>query len=345
MQTGIGKMNICIIGGSGFIGGYLIDILKNGHNVLNIDKAKSLRHPDVAFSECDIRDYQKLNQCIPSGTDFIVLLAAEHRDDVSPTSLYYEVNVEGTQNVLRVMNEKQIVNILFTSSVAVYGLNKVKPNESSATDPFNHYGKSKLEAENVLKKWYDADERNRSLTIIRPTVIFGPGNRGNVYNLLSQISSGKFMMIGNGNNRKSMAYVENIAAFIAHSITSNYKKIQYFNYIDKPDLTTKELVTQAELAIGKKIIPVRIPYWFGYSAAAFLDVIFGIAKKKNPISAVRVKKFCATTQFESTTIEATGFKAPFTLQKGLEITIKSIITEKNKPGYNTHLPTLVDADD
>ena len=338
-------MNICIIGGSGFIGGYLIELLKERHTLLNVDKVKSLRHKELSFAQCDITDYKKLQQSIPSEVDLIVLLAAEHRDDVTPTSKYYDVNVAGTQNVLRVMAEKGIHKIIFTSSVAVYGLNKQEPDEFSPTDPFNHYGKSKLDAENVLRTWYDNDQIGKSLIITRPTVIFGPGNRGNVYNLLSQISSGKFMMIGNGNNRKSMAYVENIAGFIAHCIDSNLNKFHLFNYIDKPDLSTKELVTQAEMAIGKKIIPLRIPYWIGYSTAKFLDIVLGLAKKKNPISAVRVKKFCATTQFESATIQATGFKAPFTLQKGLEITIKSIIGEKNKPVQNQRLPVIVDADD
>jgi nucleoside-diphosphate-sugar epimerase len=321
-------MNICIIGGSGFIGGYLIEILKNHHNIINIDKVKSRGHEGVEYKGCDIRDYEKLKQCIPSDTDYIILLAAEHRDDVSPTSLYYDVNVEGTHNVLKVMTEKQIENILFTSSVSVYGLNKNRPDEFSTTDPFNHYGKSKLEAENVLRRWFDNDQNGKSLIIIRPTVIFGPGNRGNVYNLLSQISSGKFMMVGKGNNKKSMAYVENIAGFINHCINSNLRKYHLFNYIDKPDLSTKELVTHAELAIGKKILPIKIPYWAGYATAKVLDVVLGLLKKKNPISAVRVKKFCATTQFDSATIQATGFKAPIALEKGLEITIKSIQAEK-----------------
>ncbi|HEX8357531.1 MAG TPA: NAD-dependent epimerase/dehydratase family protein, partial [Segetibacter sp.] len=298
------------------------------HQLTNIDKVKSVKHPDVTFAQCDIRDYKKLQQAIPSNTNFIILLAAEHRDDVSPTSLYYDVNVEGTHNVLKVMTEKNIDNILFTSSVAVYGLNKNCPDEFSPADPFNHYGKSKLEAENVLRRWYDNDQHKKALIIIRPTVIFGPGNRGNVYNLLAQISSGRFIMVGKGNNKKSMGYVANIAEFISHCVDANYKEYHLFNYIDKPDFSTRELVTQAEAAIGKKILPIKIPYLVGYATAKSLDIVLGLLKKKNPISAVRVKKFCATTQFDSSTIQATGYKAPFSLEKGLEITIKSIQEEK-----------------
>ncbi|MDB5249675.1 MAG: Nucleoside-diphosphate-sugar epimerase [Segetibacter sp.] len=335
-------MNICIIGGSGFIGGYLIDILKRDHSVLNIDKIRSSLHSDIAFNECDIRDYKKLKQSIPSTTDFIVLLAAEHRDDVSPTSLYYEVNVEGTHNVLKIMNEKHIENILFTSSVSVYGLNKNNPDEFSPADPFNHYGKSKLEAEEVLRRWFDNDQNGKTLIILRPTVIFGPGNRGNVYNLLAQISLGKFLMVGKGTNKKSMAYVENLAGFISHCINSGSKKFHLYNYVDKPDLTTTELVEQAELAIGKKILPVKIPYWVGFATAKILDIVFGLLKKKNSLSAVRVKKFCATTQFDSATIQATGYIAPFTLAKGLEITIKSI-TENKKIIFSERLTPIITA--
>lgn len=320
---------ICIIGGSGFIGGYLIDILKAHNNIINIDKVNSIRHKDVTFKQCDIRDYKKLKQVIPSNTNFIILLAAEHRDDVTPTSLYYDVNVEGTHNVLKVMTEKHIENIIFTSSVSVYGLNKNNPDELSDTFPFNHYGKSKLEAERLLRRWFENDQNGKSLVILRPTVVFGPGNRGNVYNLLRQIATGKFVMVGKGNNKKSMAYVENVASFISHCIEMNYKKYHLFNYIDKPDITTKELVSEAEVAIGKKIIPFRIPYIIGFAVAKSLDIILGVLKKKNPLSAVRIKKFCATTQFDSSTIQVTGFTAPFTLEKGLQITIRSIFAEKN----------------
>ncbi len=333
-------MNICIIGGSGFIGSCLIDILKSDHSILNIDKTESVKHKDIAYKQCDIRDYKKLQKSIPSKTDFIVLLAAEHRDDVSPVSLYYDVNVEGTHNVLKVMSEKHIQNIIFTSSVAVYGLNRHKPDEFSPANPFNHYGKSILEAENVLRRWYENDQNGKSLIILRPTVIFGPGNRGNVYNLLKQISSKRFMMVGKGNNKKSMAYVENVAGFIVHCIYANYKKYHLFNYIDKPDLSTKELVANAEQAIGQKILPIRIPYWFGYTTAKFLDIVLGVFKKKNPISAVRVKKFCATTQFDSATIQATGFVPRYTLEKGLEITIKSIIKEQDNSSFAIRMPVM-----
>ena len=93
--------------------------------------------------------------------DRLVLLAAEHRDDVSPVSKYYDTNVQGTQNVLDEIDRVGCKHIIFTSSVAVYGLNKANPNENHPVDPFNHYGKSKWEAEKVIKAWYDKNPEGK----------------------------------------------------------------------------------------------------------------------------------------------------------------------------------------
>ncbi len=319
-------MNVCVIGGSGFIGSHLINSIAAQHTVTNVDKQLPIQpNEKVKNIIADVRDYDALLAAIPDNTEYVVLLAAEHRDDVSPISLYYDVNVEGVHNVLKVMAEKHLEHIIFTSSVSVYGLNKKNPDELSGTDPFNHYGKSKLEAEQVLRRWFDNDRNGKSLIIVRPTVTFGPGNKGNVYNLLHQIASGNFVMIGRGKNKKSMAYVENVAGFIKHCLEKHFKGYHLFNYIDKPDLATKELVQHAEAALGKKIIPIKIPYFIGYTGGVFLDLISKITKKKFSVSAVRVKKFCATTQFSSATIQTTNYKPKKTLAEGLEITIKSIV--------------------
>lgn len=324
-------MNVCVIGGSGFIGTHLIKSLANHHQVTNIDKQlPSFQLENVTSIEADIRDYEKLRDAIPDETNYIILLAAEHTDDVSPISLYYEVNVDGAHNVLKVMTEKNIEHIIFTSSVAVYGLNKKNPDEFSETGPFNHYGKSKLEAENALRRWFENDRNGKSLIIIRPTVTFGPGNKGNVHNLLKQIESGKFIMVGRGKNKKSMAYVENVAGFMSFCLDKKYKGYHLFNYIDKPDLSTKELVKQAEESLGKKIFPIKIPYFIGYIGGKVLDFVSRLTHKKFPISAVRVKKFCATTQFSSVNIQTTNYKPIKTLTEGLEITIKSIVNNKQK---------------
>lgn len=314
-------MKITLIGASGFVGTRLIDLLhkSNRYELQNIDKQQSPFFPELTVIG-DVRDKEKLTELL-KGTDIVVLLAAEHRDDVSPLSLYYEVNVGGMQNTLAAMESNGIKRIVFTSSVAVYGLNKKNPNEEHPKDPFNHYGKSKWLAEMELGKWY-REHPDWNINILRPTVIFGERNRGNVYNLLRQISSGKFLMVGKGENQKSMAYVGNIVAFLKYLIENKVQGYNVYNYIDKPDFTMNELVGHVSKVLDKHIPMTHFPYWLGMLGGYAFDLLAFITRKKLTISSVRVKKFCATTQFDASKAIATGFKAPYSLGEGLARTLE-----------------------
>ncbi len=312
---------IAIIGGSGFVGTRLIELLKQDESLelKNIDKQQSRFYPEITEIG-NVLDTKALVEGL-KGIDAVVLLAAEHRDDVSPVSLYYDVNVQGMRNVLSAMEFNGIKRLVFTSSVAVYGLNKPNPAEDYPSDPFNHYGKSKWQAEQVLQEWY-ASHPDWNINILRPTVIFGERNRGNVYNLLRQISGGKFLMVGKGTNKKSMAYVGNIVAFIRYLLNERKDGYDVFNYADKPDFNMNELVAHVGKVLDKHIPSTHFPYWLGMSGGYCFDALAFVMHRKLPISSVRVKKFCATTEFDASKARSCGFKAPYSLGEGLERTLK-----------------------
>ena len=323
-------MNITLIGGSGFVGTRLLGLLgeqPEKYTLRNIDKRQSHFFPHVT-QLADVRDAEALREKI-AGSDVVVLLAAEHRDDVSPVSLYYDVNVGGMKNVLEAMLATGVRRLVFTSSVAVCGLNKENPDETHPADPFNHYGKSKWQAEEVLQQWH-AEHPDFNIGILRPTVIFGERNRGNVFNLLRQISSGRFLMIGGGRNRKSMAYVGNIVSFIRFLIDEKTEGYNVYNYVDKPDFTMNELVFHVSEVLGKHIPTTHVPYWLGMLGGKCFDLLAAITRKKLTISSVRVKKFCATTQFDARKAHASGFSAPYTLGQGLERTLRFEFIEPPK---------------
>ena len=312
-------MNICTIGGSGFVGTRLISLLQDGNTVINLDKAPSALHGALTQTS-DVREPESFTAQL-AGQDAVILLAAEHRDDVSPTSLYYDVNVDGMRNVLQAMDTQGVKNIVFTSSVAIYGMNQASPpNENAVEAPFNHYGKSKWEAEQVLQEWIAKGE-GRNALVIRPTVIFGEANRGNVFNLLKQIYSGKFLMIGNGRNRKSMAYVGNIVAFIKYKLKLGFSGIEIFNYVDKPDFDMNTLVSEIFRHKGLSAPKVRIPYPIGILGGYCFDLLAKVTGKKLPISSIRVKKFCSSTEINSDKLDASGFVRPVDFKEGLQRTL------------------------
>ncbi len=324
-------MKIAITGGAGFIGTQLADILiKDGHDVALIDIVPSSKYPDHSVI-VDVTDKHALVAAM-AGVDVIYHLAAEHRDDVSPVSKYYNVNVGGARNVIAAAMAHDIQTIIFTSSVAVYPL---EPEDEArgaaeihAPAPFNNYGQSKLDSEVVFLKWANEDKINRKLVTIRLVATFGAGNRGNIYTLMKQITSGKFIMIGDGQNNKSIAYVANVSAFLKYTLTLKNGSHLY-NYADKPDLKMGDFVKYVRNALGREGEGFKLPYLLGITGGAVFDVVANITGQKFPISKIRVQKFCANTIVNADKAHATEFTPPFTLQQGLQDMIEAEF--KNNP--------------
>jgi Nucleoside-diphosphate-sugar epimerases len=319
-------MQISVIGGSGFVGTRLVTrLLSSGLSVKIVDKKLSQKYPDLCV-QADVRHLDSLIQAL-SGCDVVINLAAEHRDDVTPVSLYDEVNVSGAENVCIACEKCGIKSIIFTSSVAVYGFAPIGTDETGKINYFNNYGRTKWLAEGKYRDWLAKNTVDRSLTIIRPTVIFGEQNRGNVYNLLRQIAGGKFPMIGNGKNIKSMAYVENVAAFIEYNIHNKPGEYLY-NYIDKPDFDMNTLVSEVNRILGRSTRLIHWPYFIGYCGGLFFDILACVTRKKLVISSIRVKKFCANTLFEAKNISKTDFRPPVDLVTALANTVKYEFIDK-----------------
>ena len=314
---------IGVIGGSGFIGSWLVDVILNqGHSLRIVDKRPSRRHPEL-WVEADVRDPDALRQAC-EGCEVLYNLAAEHRDNVEPVELYQAVNVDGARNVCGAAEALGIRKIIFTSTVAVYGFANGEADETAPTNPFNEYGRTKLEAEHVFAAWAGR-AADRCLTIVRPTVVFGPGNRGNVYVLLEHIAKGRSIVIGDGRNKKSMAYVGNVADFLAHALTLG-EGVHVYNYVDKPDHDMNELVALANQTLGRGRA-LRVPYALAMAAGTTCDLIGRVTGRQLSISRVRVKKYASSSQFAANRVDSAAFRPRHDLRDALINTIRHEFVE------------------
>lgn len=320
-------MKILVTGGSGFVGSNLINLLKKDKTkeILSIDKKISHWHDEIS-KKINIVDDNSVQE-IDFPADTIIHLAAEHRDDVYPKSLYDEVNVQGTENIIRYAEAKLSSTIIFFSSVAVYGFAELGTDESGEVNPFNDYGRTKWLAEQKLRQWYETAPDERTLIIVRPTVIFGPRNRGNFFNLINQVNKNKFLMVGSGKNKKSLAFIDNIVDFVSHCMNLPKGKSYLYNYVDQPESDMNNIIETIYKGLDKSIPNIRIPYFVATAGALLFDIAAMFTKRKFPVSRIRIKKFCANTSF-NTALGETGFKASHSIEDAI---IKTVMFEFKNP--------------
>ena len=312
-------MRIALIGGSGFIGSVLARGLRDaGHTLVNLD----LRPPrDPALFERaivgDLRHPAAVAAAL-RGCEAVFNLAAAHHDQGIETATYFAVNEAGMQTVCTVMAEFGINRLCFYSSVAVYGESDEACAEDSPTNASSPYGASKLAGEKVCQAWV-AQQPDRRLLVIRPTVVFGPGNTANMYALIRQVASRRYVQVGAGTNVKSICYVDNLVAatLYAWSQPSN-EAARTFNYVDKPDLSSAQIVGTICQALRQPAPRWRIPLSLALLAAKPFDWYTRITGRNLTISSMRIRKFAASeTVYAAGLIRERGFQPPVALGDGI----------------------------
>ena len=192
--------------------------------------------------------------------------------------------------------------------------------ESSELDPENDYGRSKMEAEKLIKAWAEAKDGRKAL-IMRPTVVFGAHNYGNIFNLMRNVDRGTNVEIGNKSVIKSTAYVENLieaTKFLFETVDLNYS---VFNYADTPHLTNFEISSTIGEAMDKGGA-IKIPYGLAITLGAVFDVLGRVLNKEMVISTKRVKKFCTSTYFRADKVLEFGFEPKYTTKEAIFETTK-----------------------
>ncbi len=328
---GTGTMNILVTGSSGFIARFLIPALvAKGHAVIGIDTRTGSAFGDhFRFVHGNILDDGAVDSATP-GVDLIIHLAAEHKDFGVPESLYYQVNVDGTEKLLQHASRHQIRDFIFFSSVAVYGDSRIPTNEALAPAPDSPYGKSKLLAEQRIQAWA-AQAPGRKGVIVRPTVVFGPYNYANMYRLIRSVARRRYVGVGDGANVKSIGYVENLVAAALFLMERMEPGVEIYNYADSPHMPTADLIACIAKSLRVRVPSLRIPTPLALACAFPLDVVAKATKRDLPLTAKRIAKFTNSTHHQADKILRAGFAPPFSLETGIERTIAWYTADQRTP--------------
>ena len=333
-------MRILIPGGSGFIGRYFYELLSPlGHELVIFD----LLRPEwdfgrATFTQGDIRDRQAVQRAV-QGVDRVLNLAAAHHDFGIQEKTYYDVNEGGAAVLCQACDEVGLREICFYSSVAIFGDAPEPHFENSPAKPINPYGGSKLAGEKVYEQWAAKGEGRRAL-IIRPTVTFGPRNFANMYSLIRQVRSGKFFNVGDGSNIKSLSYVENIVdATIYLWMKEDRPPVDIYHYVDKPDLTSRQIAECIYKGLGRKMSSFGIPLSVACFLALPFDIVIKLTGKNLPVSSARIRKLFATqTKFEADRVRQAGYVPKVPLPMGIEKMVKWYEAEGRHQAAVWHQP-------
>jgi nucleoside-diphosphate-sugar epimerase len=291
--------NILITGASGFVGKNLINYLKNYQFQINTYNRKL---------EIDLRTVST-----------IVHLAGKAHDlkNVSVPQEYYDANFELTKKLYDQFLKSSAQKFIFISSVKA-SADKVVGilNESDEPNPQTHYGKSKLQAEEYITSQMLPE--GKSYYILRPCMIHGPGNKGNLNLLYKVVSKGIPWPLASFENKRSFLSVENLCFVIKQLAESNSIDSGIYNVADDISISTNDLISIISRSLNKEPKLWRINARLIASIANLGDTL------KLPLNSERLKKLTESYVVSNDKIKkAIGKNLPLSTHEGLSITLNS----------------------
>ena len=288
-------MNILLFGGSGYVGRAL-----QSSSLFN----ESLCSTDITNSEktlCDVR------KAIPVGLapwtpDWIITLAAIHREPGHQPKEYFETNIHGARNIIDYADRVGCKNIFFMSSISPYGPTPGPTDESALPQPNSTYGISKLAAELILQGW-QKESSGRRLIICRPGVIFGPNDPGNIGRMIEAIRKGYFFYPGDRRIRKSYAYIEGLLESMLFTMNRSDPLILY-NYVEQETETLENLckIIAEEYGCPPPLFSIPLPILMPMAHLAQK-----ITGGHSPLHPIRVRKAAMPTHIIPKWLIENGF--------------------------------------
>ncbi len=332
------KYNSCVIfGGNGFIGSNFAAYLLE-HNIVKHIAISDLvtitpdtwpkilqqkfAAGDVTFSKIDVRlpiaTQDEANK-LPSNPDLVVNLAAVHKEPGHKAEEYFMTNIPGAENICDWAEQVNCDRIIFTSSIATYGGDTSTKDESSLTMPLTPYGVSKLTAEKIHLGWQKA-KTGRKLMIVRPGVIFGAGERGNVTRMVKAVLGHYFFFSGNKAVRKAGGYVKELCrsmAFMLNWQEENNAGVTLFNFTMDPAPSVGEYAVGISEVVGVNRATPNVPYRLLLLGSYLVHGVNSLLGRKQSISPVTVRKVLKYNNITPKVLQDLGYEYEYDLKSGL----------------------------
>lgn len=254
-------MEILVTGGTGFTGAALVlGLLRKGHRVRAMDLKSGICDQELSRQGAEIilgsvTDKKALLEA-SAGCQVVFHLAAAFRELAVPDSTYYEINVDGTRNVLEAAASSGVDKVVYCSTQGVHGNIEDPPgDEESPIAPADYYQQTKFEGELVVREFV---QKGTKAVILRPTAIYGPGDPERFFMIYKRVSNGLFPMFGSGRTFYHPVYIDNLVDAFVAALEAEHWEGEAYIIGDEEYVPIEDLVRRVSKALETS---VRVPHF------------------------------------------------------------------------------------
>jgi nucleoside-diphosphate-sugar epimerase len=319
---------VLVTGANGFVGTNLVHALTAKKYevtclVRKTSNRQSINNLPVQFTYGECCNLDSLhNSC--AYHDYIIHLAAKVKAKTKKE--YFDVNLEGTKNVLEIANELKVKKFIFISSQAAAGPSRAATlkTENDEECPVSYYGKTKLAAEH-----YIIQNAKVPWTIIRPASVLGPWDKDFlIYFKLAKKHIAP--LAGFGEKYISLIYIEDLTNLIISAIESNLSDSEVFFASDGISYRWQDFIDTLAWVMQKKVITVKLPMACAYVIGGFNELTKIFRRSQATINLQKVKEMrepywlCSPQK----AMDVLGFSPQYSLKQALEKTYQWYIDNK-----------------
>ncbi len=323
-------MRVLVTGATGFVGRHLVPALvTQGHDVRATHRpgrSESRRAGGCEWMELgDITSESEWSRAVQDMEAVIHLAGLAHQ--IGPgaetrESEFQRVNAGGTERLAEAAGRAGLQRMVMVSSIAVLGPYRGTPfQEASPSVPDSAYGRSKLEGELAVQRVLASGPTD--WCIVRPPLVYGPGNPGNMARLLGLIRRGLPLPLGRIEARRSYVYVGNLVDLLIRCLTHPGASRRIFLVDDGEPIATKDLIRRLALHAGKPVHLLSVPPSALRGLGRMGDYLSGVLGRSFGIDSYSVDRLMGSLVVDSSAARsALGWNPPFTPEAGIRFTVQ-----------------------
>ena len=318
------SVRILVTGGTGFTGSHLVRrLVGRGHSVVCLDNqpglfADELRELGAEVVLGSVTDREVVRRTA-DGAEIVHHVAAAFRRLDVPKSVYFDVNVTGTRNVLEAARDGGARRVVYCSTQGVHGHVEDPPgDEASPIAPEDYYQQTKYEGELVCQEFI---RDGMNIAIVRPTAIYGPGDPARFLMLFRMARKGRFLMFGDGETTYHPVYIDNLVDLFELAAERTEASGQTYIGGDAEYYTLNDLVRAVGRAMDLDVNIVHLPFRPLWLAAVACETACAPLRISPPLFRRRVDWFRQVRAFRiDRARDELGYEPKIGIDEGLKRT-------------------------